>query len=343
MRYILIFFGFIVVLIVIKQFAQSYTISHKKNISLPVVDVMKVQSIMIKKHLTASGVVKALNSVDITTDVPGRVTDILFLPGQFVHVGDTLLILDHTGITAEIQEEEAKYLYQKKNYHRFFELSKHDLISKDALDNLNSQLQQEIAKIHSLYAELDKRIIHAPFSGQLGLSDISVGQYIQTGEKIVNLSNNNILVLDLMIPAQYINTIFPGQIVGINSTNNSCGNIETIDTKIDIHTHSIGARVRLNNCHIKLVSGSLVSAYIFTSNNSYMTVAATALNYSMNGTSVFVVKNNQVHQTPIEAELNNDIAIIKNGKLRPGDLVVNLGQDKLFDNQKIILHMSQQK
>lgn len=342
MRYLLGVCTCLIILVLTKIFLwHKLTETNNKIMPLPVVDISHVKMLDIQNHITASGIIKSPLSVDIVSEVPGKVINVLFKSGQTVQKGDIVLILNHATLSAEIEEAEAKYIYQKRNFQRFLELAKRGVIARDNIDNLKSQLDQEAAKIHSLYAELDKRMLRAPFSGLLGISDISLGQYIQAGEKIVNLRNDKSIILDLILPSRYIQNIFIGQPVSINSLDNQCGSVETVDTKLESHTHGITIRVEMKNCHVSPISGTLVTAYILTMKSHFLTVPATSLNYSINGNSVFVIQGHRVKQVKVNVEVNDDMAIIKNGNLNQDDWVVSRGQEKIFDNQEVNTHVSQ--
>ncbi len=339
MRFFLVIFLMVITVtaVVIKSFFPQKI--KGKNIPATLVDVVPAKKMLIPTLITANGIVKSVLSVDIVPDVPGKVMKIFFQSGQQVHAGDILLELDHDIISAKIEEAEAKYTYQKRNFNRYLELSKHGVVAKDNIDNLKSQLDQELAQIHSLKAELEKCIIRAPFSGTLGISNVSVGQYIQPAEKIVNLKNDESMVLDLMVPSKYINSIHLGQSVGIEKIENKCGRVEALDTKIDSHTSSLVVRVQIKNCHIKPVTGNFMTAFIFTSMDSFLAVPATALTYSLDGSSVFAVRDNKANRIPVEADLYNDLVVIKEGKLHSGDLIVSAGQEKLIDGSKVKVHV----
>lgn len=342
MRYLLGMLMMIVIVVFIKLFLHhSQLIKNKKTILSPVVEVIHAQSKNIQRYLIADGFIKSISSVDIMSDVPGKVNQVLFQSGQWVHAGETLIILDHAVISAEIEEANAKYIYQKRNFLRFLKLSQRGIIANDTLDHLKSERDQQAAKIHELYAELDKRIIRAPISGWVGLSNITVGQYIQTGEKIVNVRNDDSFVLDLMIPAKHIKNIFLNQSVGIETVGNRCGVVETIDTKIDNYTHGIPVRIRINHCHAPIISGEFVRAFLLYNSNRHIIFPATALHYSMRGSSIFVVKNNHVQQVPVDVLLDNDMAIVQSGNVHSGDVIVKGGQNKLFDNQNITMRESE--
>ncbi|HSW69749.1 MAG TPA: efflux RND transporter periplasmic adaptor subunit [Gammaproteobacteria bacterium] len=335
MRLFLGILSLLAIIIAIKLFCFHRMNTSKKDSLVSTVDVTYVKPLRIQKYISANGMIKSPLSVDIVSDVSGKILKVLFESGQKVQAGDVLLILDHDIISAEIEQAEAKYAYQRRNYQRFLELSKHGLISKDNIDNLKSQLDQELAQIHSLNAELEKRMIRAPFAGTLGISNVVIGQYIQPAEKIVNLQNTESLMLDLLVPAQYFNTIALGQFVSIEKIENKCGKVEAIDTKIDSHTHSLMVRVQIKNCHTASITGAFVSAFIFTSSDNFLSVPATALNYSLDGTSIFTVRGDIAQQIPVDADISNDVAIIKQGNLHAGDLVISVGQEKIFDGQKI--------
>ena len=297
-----------------------------------VVETATAKMISTTQYLAVSGVIKSIQSVDIVSDTPGRIIKILFKSGQFVHKNDLLIVLDHEAEAANLAGAQAKLIYLQKNFTRYRSLEKREVITKDNLDNLQSQLDQTKADTKRLRAELDKKYIRAPFSGVLGIKQVSLGQAIQPSDKIIALERKDAMILDLTIPEQYIKYVHIGKSIKIKS--NLYGTIVALDSSINYATHSLAVRVLIKNNHLDAIAGEFVTIQfpLFTSN--VITIPLTAISYDINGVSAYVVKDHIAHLKTVEADLHDNYAVIKKGILR-NEIVVSAGQAKLFDGAKV--------
>ncbi len=301
----------------------------------PIVDVISAEVTHVRQFITVNGVAKAIRSVDVVSDVSGKINKILFKSGQYVHQGDLLIVLDHETETAALEEAEAKLRYQQKNFQRYVLLAKKELIAKDNLDNLKSQLDQIKAQIHRLQAELDKRFIRAPFEGSLGIKQINLGSHVEPGTLLVNLQRKNRLLLDLSVPERYIKTLSIGQTIQIKEDTLESGKIVAFDSSINNQTHSLLVRAIIDNRISTLIPGQFITAYLPLTDNNVIRVPLSAINYDASGSTIFVIKNQKAYMQPIEVEItDDDYAIVKKG-LKVGDVVVCAGQAKLFDGIKV--------
>ncbi len=324
----------IAVIFSILFFKNKIHTSYPKQNIFPAVEIASATMTRLHQYLPVQGVMKAIQSVDIVAEDPGIVTKIFFKSGQFVHQGDMLFLLDHEKISAEIDEIIAKLKYLEKNFQRYQKLAQQGIIAQDNLDKLTSDLAQEKAKQHQLQIALNKKFIQAPFDGVLGIKQISVGQHIESGRILVTLARNDAMLLDVTIPENNINQVYIGQTVHLQEPNDNEGKIVAFDSQIDNATQSLTARVILNNDHHSLVAGKFVTAYLDLSQKNVLTVPATAITYDQKGSAVFVVQNNRVQLKAVDAVITHNYAIIHQG-INPGDRVVSVGAEKLFDGEAI--------
>ncbi len=338
MRIILLFGGVILLILIIKLFIFDGFTLHEKKSSVPVVSITQVKQVQFQQYITENGTLKSLQSVDIVADVPAKISQIFFVSGQHVKAGDVLFIQSHEEISAEIAEAEAKWVYLKKNFQRYALLAKKEMISKDYLDNLQSQLDQEQAKLRGLYAHLEKHIVRAPFEGKLGITQATIGKYLKSGEKVVNLQNDSKNVIDLILPVHVRNKITLGQRVAVGEVHDLCGQIAAFDTAIDAQTHGLTVRITLDHCHLNAVLGGSVPVFLFTTNERALAVPTTALHYSANGSAIYRVNANHVQLEPVEVEIDQDQAILKKGNMVAGEWVVSTGTEKITDGQIIKIH-----
>jgi len=125
--------------------------------------------------LSVIGTAAAIEGVTVSADLPGTVDKIHFESGQSVQEGDILVELDTRQERAQLANVEAQRDLAHVQYGRSEQLVKAGVISKSEFDNAAAQQKATEAQVGDIKAAIARKTIHAPFSGILGLRQISLG------------------------------------------------------------------------------------------------------------------------------------------------------------------------
>ena len=139
--------------------------------------------------LTVIGTAAAVQGVTVSADLPGTIDKIHFESGQSVHDGDILVELDTRQERAQLANIEAQRDLAQINYNRAQELVKAGVISRSEYDNASAQQKATEAQVGDIKAAIARKTIHAPFTGVLGIRQVSLGQYLAAGQAIVSLQS----------------------------------------------------------------------------------------------------------------------------------------------------------
>jgi membrane fusion protein (multidrug efflux system) len=294
--------------------------------------------------LSVIGTAAAIEGVTVGADLPGTVDKIHFESGQIVHEGDILVELDIRQERAQLANIEAQRDLAKVQYGRAEELSKAGVISKSEYDNAASQQKATEAQVNEVKASIARKTIHAPFTGVLGLRQISLGQYLAAGQAIVSLQSVNPIYVNFGVPQQDTPKMKIGRSVRVTSTDlpgiGFPGKITALDSVINEQTRNIQIQATLANPGGKLRPGQFLEVELTLDQpRSVIPLPASAINYAPSGDSVFVVgdiKDEKTGKTykgvrqqivKIEGSRGDQVAIISG--LNPGDEVVSAGAFRL--------------
>ncbi|HWW14550.1 MAG TPA: efflux RND transporter periplasmic adaptor subunit [Candidatus Dormibacteraeota bacterium] len=294
--------------------------------------------------LSVIGTAAAIEGVTVGADLPGTVDKIHFESGQMVHEGDILVELDIRQERAQLANIEAQRDLAKVQYGRAEELSKAGVISKSEYDNAASQQKATEAQVNEVKASIARKTIHAPFTGVLGLRQISLGQYLAAGQAIVSLQSVNPIYVNFGVPQQDTPKMKIGRSVRVTSTDlpgiGFPGRITALDSVINEQTRNIQIQATLANPGGKLRPGQFLEVELTLDQpRSVIPLPASAINYAPSGDSVFVVgdiKDEKTGKTykgvrqqivKIEGSRGDQVAIISG--LNPGDEVVSAGAFRL--------------
>jgi membrane fusion protein, multidrug efflux system len=293
--------------------------------------------------LSVIGTAAAIEGVTVSADLPGTIDKIHFESGQFVHEGDILVDLDTRQERAQLANLEAQRDLANINYGRAQELVKAGVISRSEYDNAAAQQKALEAQVGDIRAAIARKTIHAPFSGSLGIRQVSLGQYLAAGQAIVSLQSLSPIYVNFGVPQQDTPLVVPGHTLRV--TNGDLpgmaftGRITALDSVVNEQTRNIQVQATVINKENKLRPGMFVQVELpLGQPRQVVPLPASAINYAPYGDSVYVVvqmkdpKGNTyrgVRQqvVKIEGSRGDQVAIVSG--LNPGDEVVSSGVFRL--------------
>lgn len=294
--------------------------------------------------LTAIGSLRAIQGVDVSTEVAGVVTAIDFTSGDHVKHGDTLVKLDTTADEAQLRSLQAQADLAKIQFGRQTQLYKTHATAKSNVDQARAEYTQAQAQVAQQQAQIDKKILEAPFSGILGIRQVDLGQYLAPGATVVTLQQLNPIYVNFSLPQQDLPKVHHGQAVEITvegfGNTTFKGKITAINPKVDPNTRNFALQATIRNNEGTLRPGMFVNAAVVLPTEQHVvTVPETAISYNPYGNFVYILDktskqrdgqpmykaNRQLVST---GETRGDFVQISKG-IKAGDLVVTAGQIKL--------------
>jgi membrane fusion protein (multidrug efflux system) len=295
--------------------------------------------------LTAIGTVAAVQGVTVSADLPGTVDRIGFDSGQWVHEGDVLAILDTRQEQAQLAAAESQRELARLNYERMQGLLNERVVSPAEFDRANADYRQGDARVGEIKAAIQRKTIHAPFSGLLGLRQVNLGQYLSAGTALVTLQSLNPIYVNFGVPQQAMTDVRAGRVVRVTAKDSAddigelSGRVTALDSVVDASTRNIQAQATLANASGKLRPGMFVQAEVTLGAASrVIALPASAISYAPYGNSVFVVGEMKdpsgkpyrgVRQQFVKTGLARGDQIAITSGLKPGDEVVTSGVFKL--------------
>ena len=308
-----------------------------------------------KPFLTATGNAVAVQGVNITSQVPGIVTKILFSSGQMVKQGDLILVLDNAEQLGELASAKAATKLAEINYQRDLKLLATEAVSQSSVDTDLATLEEKKGAEVQSQAQVSYREIRAPFSGQLGIRLANLGQFLNAGDSITNIQTIDPIYVDYYLPEQNISQITVGQPVEITASAFPAyifhGKIQAIDARVSLDTHSILVRAEVQNSDSKsrLTPGMFTTVHtVLPELDHVVTLPLQAVNYTLYGDSVYLIQTHPAKDKDSQPtytvktiyiqtgdQLGNKVAITQG--LTAGETVVLQGQVKLQDGGSVII------
>jgi multidrug efflux system membrane fusion protein len=334
------------------RFRQQAMATYFANNKPPPAQIseVEVKTEAVPRFAPAIGSLAAVHQVTINPEIGGRVVKIFFEPGTTVKAGDPLVQLNDAPEQGDLKNYEAQARWAEISLERAQTLSKKNFASQETVDQDQSQLDQARAQILKTEALIGQKLIRAPFSGQLGVRQIEVGQYLTPGAPIVTLTDLSTLYVNFTLPGRQRPEIKVGQQVAVRSDafpgRAFDAKVTTIEPQISADTRTIQVQATMQNPGDVLLPGMFIDAQVVLPPQPDMLVLpATAVEYTLYGDSVFVIRDDgkdatgapilKAVRTPVKtgARWGENVAILDG--LKPGEQVVSAGQVKVQNGAQV--------
>ncbi|MGB6540246.1 MAG: efflux RND transporter periplasmic adaptor subunit [Xanthobacteraceae bacterium] len=308
-----------------------------------------------QSKVEAIGSLRAVLGADLSLEVAGVVDTITFNSGDEVAQGKQLLKLRAGDDAAKLESLQAMAELSEITYERDQKQFKMQAVSQATVDTDSANLKNAKAQVVQQQAILDKKILRAPFDGQLGVRVVDLGQYLSAGSVIVTLQALDPIFVDFFVPQQSVDQVRLGQTVTVKvdafRDKTFTGEISALNPKVDTGSRNVQVRAVLQNPEHKLLPGMYATVDIaIGAPQNYITLPQTAISYNPYGDTVYVVDNKGTdangkpqliaRQTFITAGAmrGDQVAVLKG--VGEGDTVVTAGQIKLHNGSAILINNS---
>lgn len=293
------------------------------------VKVHRVAPVELAERLATIGTVRAAESVEIVSEISGKIAAIQFDEGARVEPGQLLLKIDDSELLAERQRALYRVELAERAEARQQQLLDDGVISSETYDVALGELNVLRAELQLIEAQLLKTEIRAPFGGVIGLRWVSPGSYLSSQTRIASLHDLDPVKLDFSVPARYSALMRIGDqisftVEGIDRV--FTGRIYAIEPSVDAASRSLRMRAESSNSDGVLLPGTFANVDLTVrSVSDALTVPAIAVIPELGGKKVFIYRDGLAEPVAVTTGIRNEREVQITGGLDEGDLVIISG------------------
>lgn len=295
-------------------------------------------------QLRSIGSIEPKQGVLLETEIGGIVERINFENGQRVEAGDLLVQFDIQVELAELKASQAVARLAEVELERARRLRGSGNVPQSELDRAIAEAERAKADVENIRARIDRKTIEAPFSGQVGIRQINLGQFVPSGAPIVALQANETVYANFSLPQQALDQIEVGYTLHLRSDVYPGrvfeGSLTAISPEIDASTRSVALQGTFDNAEGLLRAGLFVRVELnLPVQNEVTVVPATAILYAPYGNSVYKIEagdNGPIARQHFVSigKRKGDFVSIEKG-VEPGDTIVSAGAFKLRNGSAV--------
>ncbi|NTE86786.1 efflux RND transporter periplasmic adaptor subunit [Agrobacterium rubi] len=298
--------------------------------SATLVSIAPVKTGTVNDRLNAIGNGEAIQSVVVTPQASGLISEILVSSGQSVKKGDVLARLDDDEqiIEREKAQVSLRSAVEKSTSYR-------NLRSVARLDVLDAQIAEESAKLAVSTAELNfkRRDILAPIDGIAGIVAINIGDNATTQTSIVSIDDRSKILVNFWAPERFTTAIKVGMPVEATSISRPGetfkGKVEAIDNRVDEASRTIRVRAVFDNAKDDLRAGMSFAVTMGFTGENYPSVDPLAVQWDAEGSYVWRVTDDKAHKVRVQVVQRNPDSVLVKAELAQDDPIVIEGLQRV--------------
>jgi membrane fusion protein, multidrug efflux system len=303
------------------------------------VDGFIVSERTISENIEVPGSLLPFEETQIRAEVGGRIVQLNINEGAEVAKGSLLVKLFDKDLQAQLRKLEVQLKIKQKSEERSSELLKIQGISQQDYDLSALDVENLRADIESTQIAISKTEIRAPYSGRVGLRNVSLGAYIGQNDIITVIRQVDKLKLEFSIPEKYAREITPGYIItfqvdGGKGYHNA--KVMATENSVDQNTRTLKVRGVVEANHPELIPGVFAKVNLQLGKNSKALMVPTqSVIPTSRNKQVIVVRRDSVLYSVVETGTRDSAFVHITSGLKVGDTVVTTGLMAIRPNSKV--------
>lgn len=312
---------------------------QKKGPSAAVITVTQAQTRTVQILEQSVGEVDSSTAPKVGAEVAGRIIKVNVDIGDPVKKGQVLAEIDPADYSADAKRLEAQAVSQKKLTERYRELAKQGFVSSSALENHDAQNIAAREQHARAAKNLSRTRIVSPVNGRVDSRFVSVGDWIDLGKPVFQLSTSEHLRIRLPFPESAAQRIKIGQTVMLSTPTAPdaavTGKIEQVQQMVGSSNRAFDAVVEVENPGGWKPGASVNGAVIVEEHAEAVTVPEVSVVLRPVGKVVYVIDNGKAvqHVVTVGVSQNGQVEILQG--LKAGTTVAVDGAGFLTDKAEV--------
>lgn len=270
--------------------------------------------------------------VNLSFETSGKITDINFEEGTHVQKGQLLAKVNDRPLQAQLQRLVAQLKLAEDRVFRQDALLKRDAVSKEAYEQVKTDLATLNADIESVRAQIEQTELRAPFDGIIGLRQVSVGTYASPTTIVAKLTKISPLKVEFAVPESYARDVQVGTTLTFSLTgslNKYEAKVYARESSLDPETRSLTIRALYPNPS-GIMPGRFASITLRKQAfENALAIPSEAIVPEMGKDKVFLYKNGKAQPVDIVTGIRTDALVQAVSGLNEGDTIITSGTQQL--------------
>lgn len=306
------------------------------------VKISAVQKGDLGELFVTTGALEANQEVSINPKVSGRIAKIHVKMGDYVTANQVLVELEQDDYEIGLAGAEAAYKMSKENFERQKKLYAERLISPQEYEGAQTDFQIKEATYKQAKNQLDNTQIRAPFSGQIGFSNATLGGMVSPSAPLLSVVDLSTVLVTVNLSDSYISQVKVGQTAQISLSSfpdqTFNGRVVQIAPAADKVSKTFPVKIELDNSSRRFKAGMLAEAKLsFNQRNDILKIPAEAIVDEVGTKAVYIVEKDTARRRIVTPGISDGKMTEITSGLAENEFIVILGQNNLEEGSKVVV------
>ncbi|WP_272005382.1 efflux RND transporter periplasmic adaptor subunit [Roseovarius sp. ZX-A-9] len=282
---------------------------------------------------SAIGTGFALKSVTLRAPSTGEIVEFNIAPGRKFRTGDVLLRLKDIDQRLAVALAEARLAQATLAQDRYSRLQDSGVAAAARMEEVQTTYEVATIELEKAKADLDDRVLRAPFDGVAGLATVEKGERVNEAEVVASYDDRSQILVEFDLPEALLSRVSPGLAVSASTPSMErqqfAGTITAIDSRIAAVTRTARVRAAIDNSDDKFRPGASFALTLDLPGPTYPSVPELALQFSRGALHVWRVNDGIAEPVELRMVRRRAGRVIVEGPLDEGDAVVVEGTQRL--------------
>lgn len=303
------------------------------------VEAVVLEPSELEEKIATTGTIFANEEVELKSEISGRVVGIYFQEGSRVKKGTLLVKLDDSDLKAQLKKLLVEENYARQDSSRQAQLMEVSATTQEVFDAAMNRLKTAQADMALVSVQIDKTEIRAPFSGVIGLRQISEGSYLTPSNIISVIQEVDPIKIEFKVSEKYASQVKPGMEISYTVTSSDklyTASVYAVEPKIDFDTRTVAVRAKSRNPGMELFPGGFAEIEIILDRvEDALVVPSQAVIPDLNGQIVYLSKSGKVRQVSVDIGVRMERTTQLTAGVSPMDTVITTGLLQVRENMPI--------
>ncbi|MBC8440554.1 MAG: efflux RND transporter periplasmic adaptor subunit [Deltaproteobacteria bacterium] len=226
--------------------------SNEKAVTKALTNVMTMELVpaMVMEKLSLPGVAKPWISLEVVSEIRGKVVSKKVTPGRHVNIGDVLAVIDQSDYQNAYDSALASYETALATEKRLIALVKKNFVTQSQLDDAVARVKTSKAEFDNAKLNLSRCTILSPMQGIVDRIHIETGSFLSSGDPVALILQIDKLKVEVGIPESDVDAVrklktfnmtidaldgktYTGEYHYLHKTSDSMARLYNLEIKVD--------------------------------------------------------------------------------------------------------------
>ncbi|MCH8531000.1 MAG: efflux RND transporter periplasmic adaptor subunit [Saccharospirillum sp.] len=299
----------------------------------PTVVSAAVGTSIINDRLSAVGDGAALRSVEVTSEVSGRITEVLKASGDRVAENEVIARLDSSSERIALNRAQLAVRDAENRLERLNRMQRSNSITEVEISDAETALASARLQVQEAELALARRTIRAPLEGVLGIVTLQPGAFVSSQTVVARVDDRSELLVEFRVPERFVTAVTLEREIEVTPVARPGlrinGTITAVDSRLEADSRTLRVQARVPNEGDLLRPGMSFLINMRFTGDEYPTVDPLAIQWQSSGPFVWMITDGRVSQMPVQIIQRNSDSVLVEADLSPGQQVVTEGVQSL--------------